>query len=306
MHETNKGYKVFNPDWTCRGFQFEVGKVFEKKRKPKICKYGFHFCEKVSDCFSYYAFNPANKVAEIEALGDIDVSKDKTKYCTNKIRIIRKLTWQEVLDLANSGKNCTGYRNSGDHNSGNNNSGNNNSDNNNSGHYNSGGYNSGDYNSGHCNSGNYNSGNRNSGDYNSGDCNSGDHNRGDHNSGDWNSTDSSSGCFNTKTPKIFLFNKISSWTYSDWWFSEARNILSECPSPDITWVFTVDMTNKEKRQHPEYETTGGFLKRIKEEPSRQFWWNHLPKKSKKVILELPNFDKDIFKRITGIDVGAEE
>ena len=24
-----KGYKVFNPDWTCRGFQYEVGKIFE-------------------------------------------------------------------------------------------------------------------------------------------------------------------------------------------------------------------------------------------------------------------------------------
>lgn len=25
-----KGYKVFNQDWTCRGFQYEVGGIFEE------------------------------------------------------------------------------------------------------------------------------------------------------------------------------------------------------------------------------------------------------------------------------------
>lgn len=37
--------------------------------------------------------------------------------------------------------------------------------------------------------------------------------------------------------------------------------------------------------------------------NRQPWWNNLKYKDKKAILELPNFDKDIFKEITGIDVG---
>lgn len=41
-----KGYKVFNPDWTCRGFQYEVGKIFEEDVKPSCCDRGFHFCKK--------------------------------------------------------------------------------------------------------------------------------------------------------------------------------------------------------------------------------------------------------------------
>lgn len=80
-----RGYKVFNPDWTCRGFQYEVGKIFEENVEPSCCDRGFHFCEKASDCFSYYPFNSENKVAEIIALGDVD--SDETKSCTNKIQI---------------------------------------------------------------------------------------------------------------------------------------------------------------------------------------------------------------------------
>ena len=40
-----KGYKVFNPDWTCRGFQYQVGKCYEIPEKPVVCKRGFHFCK---------------------------------------------------------------------------------------------------------------------------------------------------------------------------------------------------------------------------------------------------------------------
>lgn len=29
-----KGYKVFNPDWTCRGFQYSVGETFEEDVTP--------------------------------------------------------------------------------------------------------------------------------------------------------------------------------------------------------------------------------------------------------------------------------
>ena len=287
-----KGFKVFNSDWTCRGFQFEVGKTFTEDVTPVCCDRGFHFCTKAADCFKYYDFNPDNKVAEVEALGDIDTNNDDSKCSTNKIHIIREITWQEVLDLVNLGKACTGLCNSGNRNSGNRNSGNCNSGNRNSGDWNSGNRNSGDWNSGNCNSGNRNSG----------DCNSGNRNSGDWNSGDWNKTCFSNGCFNTVSPKIFLFNKPSDWTYQDWLNSDARYILMDCPSNVLSWVWDDDMTDEEKEQHPEYSVTGGFLKHIEKETGRQMWWDGLSDKQKGIVMQLPNFDKDIFKEITGITV----
>ena len=281
-----RGYKVFNPDWTCRGFQFEVGKTFTEDVEPKCCDRGFHFCTKAKDCFKYYKFNSDNKVAEVEALGDIDTNDDDSKCCTNKIHIIREITWHEVLDLANLGKACTGLYNSGN--------------------YNSGNYNSGNYNSGLCNSGNWNSGLCNSGNWNSGDYNTGDGNTGNCNSGDWNKTCFSNGCFNTKTPKIFLFDKPSDWTYQDWWGSDARYILVNCPSNVLAWICEDDMTDEEKEQHPEYSVTGGFLKHIEKETERQMWWDGLSNEHKNVVMSLPNFDKDIFKEITGITVEGQK
>ena len=302
-----KGFKVFNSDWSCRGFQFEVGKTFTEDVTPVCCDRGFHFCTKAADCFKYYDFNPDNKVAEVEALGDIDTNNDDSKCCTNKIKIIREITWQEVLDLVNLGKACTGLCNSGDCNSGDWNSGNRNSGNRNSGDCNSGDWNSGDWNSGDCNSGDWNSGDCNSGDWNSGDCNSGDWNSGDcnsgnRNSGDWNKTCFSNGCFNTESPKIFLFNKPSDWTYQDWLNSDARYILMDCPSNVLSWIWEDDMTDEEKEQHPEYSATGGFLKHIEKETGRQMWWDGLSDRQKDIVMQLPNFDKSIFKEITEISI----
>ena len=112
-----KGYKVFNSDWTCLGFQYEVGKTYEMDATEiRLCNNGFHFCERLIDCFSYYGFYPENKVAEVEALGAI--LTDGTKFCTNKIRIIREIDWCEVLNFVNIGKDCTGYGNTGSLNSG--------------------------------------------------------------------------------------------------------------------------------------------------------------------------------------------
>nr|DAP86115.1 MAG TPA: pentapeptide repeat protein [Caudoviricetes sp.] len=142
VQEAVRGYKVFNPDWTCRHFQYEVGKVFEEDVEPLCCDRGFHFCLKAADCFNYYSFNSNNKVAEVVALGAVDYSEDNSKACTNKIQIVREIPWQELLTIVNTGKDCTGLCNTGNCNTGN------------------------------CNTGNCNTGDRNTGDRNTGDWNS--------------------------------------------------------------------------------------------------------------------------------------
>ena len=302
-----KGYKVFNSDWTCRGFQYNVGQVYEMDEKPICCDRGFHFCTKASDCFKYYSFDPDNKVAEVEALGDIDTNNDDSKCSTNKIHIIREITWQEVLDLVNLGKGCTGYHNSGNYNSGNYNGGSCNSGDRNSGYWNSGycnsgNYNSGDRNSGNCNSGNCNSGNWNSGHYNSGNYNSGHYNSGDWNSGDWNKSSFNNGCFNTIEPTIMMFNKPSEITYQDWINSDARHLLKQIPKSVVKWIYSDDMTEEEKTAHPEHETTGGYLKVLDESECGQIWWDGLANSQKEIIKSIPNFNESIFEEITGIKV----
>ena len=99
-----KGYKVFNPDWSCRDFQYEVGKTYEEDVIPECCERGFHFCKDLTDCFAYYDFNQNNKVAEVESFGEIDeINNDYrgNKCCTNKIRIVKEIKWNDVLDMVN-------------------------------------------------------------------------------------------------------------------------------------------------------------------------------------------------------------
>ena len=86
--ETIKGFKGFNPDMTCRGFQYEVGKEYETK-KAKACEKGFHFCEYPLDVLGYYApstIKGMNRFCEVEGSGDFDKSGSDKVACT-KIKI---------------------------------------------------------------------------------------------------------------------------------------------------------------------------------------------------------------------------
>ena len=293
-----RGFKVFNPDWTCRGFQYEVGKIFEEDVEPSCCDRGFHFCENAADCFNYYSFNPDNKVAEVIAYGDIVRGDDKC--CTNKIKIVREIPWQELLTIVNTGKSCTGLCNTGNWNTGDWNTGNRNT-----GNRNTGNRNTGNRNTGNCNTGNRNTGNRNTGDWNTGNRNTGDWNTGNRNTGDWNKSSFNTGCFNTEESTIMLFNKPSEWTYRDWLNSDARYLLMDIPKDVVEWVYENYMTEDEKKAHPSYKTTGGYLKILDESECAQIWWDGLSEADRNKIKSIPNFDIEIFEQCTGIKIESE-
>lgn len=107
-----KGYKVFNPDWTCKGKQYTCPGTFEEDVNPSVCNVGMHFCKNAADCFRYYDFDPNNHVAEVIAHGTVAEGEDKC--ATNKLEIVREIPWAEVLEIVNTGKACTGRCNSGD------------------------------------------------------------------------------------------------------------------------------------------------------------------------------------------------
>ena len=268
-----KGYKVFNPDWTCKGKQYTCPGTFEEFVNPSVCNVGMHFCKNAADCFRYYDFDPNNHVAEVIAHGTVAEGEDKC--ATNKLGIVREIPWTEVLEIVNTGKACTGRCNSGNRNSGN------------------------------CNSGNCNSGDWNSGNCNSGDCNSGNRNSGDCNSGDWNKTSFSNGCFNTVSPKIYMFNKPTDWTLEHWLNCRAHYLLNQIDDCPLEYVWFDSMTGEEKVAHPEAETTGGYLKKRTTADNARKWWAGLSADDRNIIFSLPNFDAVIFKEITGIDVDAK-
>ena len=271
------GYKCTDMNGCCRGFKFEVGKTYTKdtpKEELECCTDKvFHFCrelfaiEKVSD----YKLTESRLFEVISG----DFIRDGDRYGTNSLTILREIEGDEKLELINSG-----YRNSGNCNSGDCNSGNWNSGNRNSGDCNSGNKNSGD-----CNSGNRNSGNRNSGRWNSGNWNSGNHN---------------SGFFNSDEPYVRMFNKMTDKKIGD------IEIPSWCYFDLTVWVSHDTATEEEKTLHKaEIEIYGGFLKSINYKDAWRLAWNKASIEERKKLFDLPNWDNQVFKEITGIDAENE-
>ena len=271
------GYKAFDSDLKCRGFQFEIGQEYTletPKDKMELCSAGvFHFCRYPIDIERNSNYSLANsRICEVIATGDV-ISNDEGKFGTNKLLILREIIGDEKDKLL---------------------------------HYNSGDRNSGDRNSGYCNSGDCNSGDRNSGNYNSGNrnsgyCNSGDRNSGNYNSGNYNSGYCNSGYCNSDSPKVRMFNKMTNLNYDDITFP---NYFYEV-SP-VRFISADTATYEQLKEHKkDIETCGGYYEKVEYKEAWRIAWNAASDEDRRETLSLPNFDADVFFEISGIDVRKE-
>ena len=76
---------------------------------------------------------------------------------------------------------------------------------------------------------------------------------------------------------------------------------------DLTvWVSHDTATDEEKEEYKkEIETFGGFLKTLEYKEAFRLAWDKADKEEHKKLLELPNWNNNIFKEISGIDAEAE-
>ena len=297
-----KGYKAFQHDWTCRGFQYKVGNSYSMlPSEVQICNRGFHFCEKLINCFDFYALRESTKIAEVEATGAIFTEEGKS--VTSSIRIIREIPFEEVLSMVNSGKGCYGRDNTGNYNFGDFNVGDFNMGTRNMGDWNVGDRNIGDSNFGDHNRGNNNLGHGNVGSYNLGILNTGNCNVGDRNTGSWNLGSYNSGFFNVGDSLGTSFNKPTNVKTLEYYTLPGVQSLILHFANNI-WIDEQDMSFEEKANHPKYKITGGYLKTLGFGEACVMMWGRMKFGSKKNILLLPNFDPGIFKEITRIDVFA--
>jgi hypothetical protein len=98
-------YKILNPDWTCLGYQYQLGGTYSiPERDLVLCKCGFHCCEHPIECLDFYELNPLNHYVEVKMLGKIVPPwgygyESVQKYATNIIRIEREIPYEDWLEL---------------------------------------------------------------------------------------------------------------------------------------------------------------------------------------------------------------
>lgn len=85
-------------------------------------------------------------------------------------------------------------------------------------------------------------------------------------------------------------------TVSEFYHSKYYSLITRYPFKLVEWV---EYTEYEKKTD---KKIGGYLKKYSFNEACQNWWDEYSDDEKAEFLEIPNFNKDKFKKITGIEM----
>ena len=99
------GYKIFRNDWTSKsnGYDYkdENGNVLNTIHKVdgdiSECRWGLHFSKEPIDCFKFYGTIPWYKFAKVEAYDQLLIGEEKC--VTNILKIVEIYTFDEFINL---------------------------------------------------------------------------------------------------------------------------------------------------------------------------------------------------------------
>ena len=163
---------------------------------------------------------------------------------------------------------------------------------NSTGNFSTGNFSTGNYSRGHCSTGNFSTGHHSTGHRSTG----------YRSTGNWSISKYSSGHFSTEDYSGFgCFDKAC--TLEEWEDAYKPKFLYFLLTE---WIIQDNMTDQEKKDNPSYKITEGYLKVYDYKEAFKRSWDNADKDDRMRITELPNFDANKFKEISGIDVYADD
>ena len=94
-----KGFKGFDKDLKCRGFQYAIGETTTHDGTVSLCNRGLHFCESPLDTFTFYKPG-ASRYAEVEADGVSDSTEKDSKRVAKSLHVKAELKIPALVKAA--------------------------------------------------------------------------------------------------------------------------------------------------------------------------------------------------------------
>ena len=112
------GYKGFNSELKCKGYQYEIGKTYtiDSDKELAVCpkveknQAGLHFCKNPVNVLDFYPNEKGNRFCVVESIGKTISDYFDTKVATDKLKVIKEINFSELMELGVEYRIKNGYR----------------------------------------------------------------------------------------------------------------------------------------------------------------------------------------------------